>query len=1199
MSRENIDGGIRRENGVNEEKQDKEEESEGQVEESEGQVEEREKENNEESEESEGKENEAKESEENENKETKESEDKETKESEDKESEDSKDKETKERKDKESEDSKDKSKESKDHTSVPKLPLEDNYVLPQGLSDLAVRILTEIHKGTYTCMICTGDIDSESRVWSCPVCSRVFDLECIRDWAMRGSSTAEDRSWRCPACNERIHRLPKRYTCWCGKVVDPVENGPMPHSCGQTCGAALARCVHGCPLECHPGPHAERCTAMGPVMRCHCGREARQVPCSLTPYGRGWGCGAVCGDLMPCGVHRCPRNCHAGLCGPCRVPVVVSCYCGRETRTVDCCDVVAAYGGVRGDAAGAVTGTNDTNIEGTSKPKSVGNPGTSADTAGSINTTNITNDTASATTSTTSADTTTSTKTISTPTDTASTINTTGINTDSNSTNTTSTTTTPTSTTTTNTASTNSDTSTTTGAINPTSTNNDTSTSTTSTTTTPTITSTDSNTISRIAGFSCNQTCDALLSCKLHRCTRECHPWEGPGGHECPRSPRVVTRCPCGKKTQAELGSRPRTRCTDPVATCGGVCGRLLACGVHRCYWRCHEGPCAPCYGAVDLACRCGRAEYAVACRLAQTGYRPVCHHRCMARLSCRRHVCGARCCPYEQAALRRERQRARDIRHGALSPASPVDLGAIEPAHVCTRECGRTLACGLHTCHARCHAGPCPACLESSSVDLVCACGRTVVPAPVRCGTKLPVCPYPCTRQPPCGHRAPPHHCHPDNVACPPCTALVTRPCPCHRHIPVPRVLCSQKTVSCGRPCGLLLPCGVHHCRRVCHPPGHCESTGPTGAPCSQPCGRTLPCGHACRRKCHGGSPCDPDRFPCRVPVLSHCPCGRRSANLPCHALSRGETLQCDDECVREKRNKLMYAALGLGEPTSASSSSSSPSPLLLSKHSLATSTYSDFVLQLYAKQPVWCSSIQKILTGLVSGLSTSKGPSSYHFRPMKTLQRRFIHELAQSYGVFSESQDPEPKRSVFLTATASSHRPRISLSDALAVSRRVDAIEHRRAALRQKTYTLQAAASSDASIDAPAPANAIAISDVFFGVSRDRIHAALCDLWSGPRSDAVAALGDPQIKWIKDGLFAFYGSNYRERSPMAQAELQSLCDEFRSRLIKSNLAMSCCLASIDDEASVVYGERREKKKTTPAKDAGASIDASNFNWY
>jgi len=213
-----------------------------------------------------------------------------------------------------------------------------------------------------------------------------------------------------------------------------------------------------------------------------------------------------------------------------------------------------------------------------------------------------------------------------------------------------------------------------------------------------------------------------------------------------------------------------------------------------------------------------------------------------------------------------------------------------------------------------------------------------------------------------------------------------------------------------------------------------------------------------------------------------------------------------------------------------------------------------------------------------------------------MKTLQRRFIHELAQSYGVFSESQDPEPKRSVFLNATASSHRPRISLSDALAVSRRVDAIEHHRAALRQKTYTLQAAASSDASIDAPAPANAIAISDVFFGVSRDRIHAALCDLWSGPRSDAVAALGDPQIKWIKDGLFAFYGSNYRERSPMAQVELQSLCDEFRGRLTKSNLAMSCCLASIDDEASVVYGERRQKK--APAK-AGASIDASNFDWY
>ena len=35
--------------------------------------------------------------------------------------------------------------------------------------------------------------------------------------------------------------------------------------------------------------------------------------------------------------------------------------------------------------------------------------------------------------------------------------------------------------------------------------------------------------------------------------------------------------------------------CTEDVSPCGDTCGRMLACGIHRCSERCHNGPCGSC----------------------------------------------------------------------------------------------------------------------------------------------------------------------------------------------------------------------------------------------------------------------------------------------------------------------------------------------------------------------------------------------------------------------------------------------------------------------------------------------------------------------------------------------------------------------------------------------------------------------------
>ncbi len=64
--------------------------------------------------------------------------------------------------------------------------------------------------------------------------------------------------WGCPKCRSTYEEkdIPTRYTCFCGKVVDP-EFDPwiVPHSCGETCGRKLKPdCGHQCLILCHPGP---------------------------------------------------------------------------------------------------------------------------------------------------------------------------------------------------------------------------------------------------------------------------------------------------------------------------------------------------------------------------------------------------------------------------------------------------------------------------------------------------------------------------------------------------------------------------------------------------------------------------------------------------------------------------------------------------------------------------------------------------------------------------------------------------------------------------------------------------------------------------------------------------------------------------------------------------------------------------------
>lgn len=216
--------------------------------------------------------------------------------------------------------------------------------------DIATRTHEDISNGVYECPICTAEVTSSAKIWSCKTCWTVFHLTCIKKWAtnegsrsaptqQNGDDTPQPRQWRCPGCNLPKDILPSEYTCWCEKEYDPTSiPGMAPHSCGQTCAKERLvpkKCPHPCELICHAGP-CSPCKRMGPTQECFCGKQSTTRRCLDTNYESGWSCGEPCGKLMGCGHHHCPRSCHEGACASCMEVVEGRCYCGKVKRGIIC-----------------------------------------------------------------------------------------------------------------------------------------------------------------------------------------------------------------------------------------------------------------------------------------------------------------------------------------------------------------------------------------------------------------------------------------------------------------------------------------------------------------------------------------------------------------------------------------------------------------------------------------------------------------------------------------------------------------------------------------------------------------------------------------------------------------------------------------------------------------------------------------------
>jgi len=239
---------------------------------------------------------------------------------------------------------------------VPGKPLEARPRPPQAprtkrmpksqAPDIATRTHEDITNGHYECVICTNEVLPNSKVWSCKTCWSVLHLSCVKRWSRNEVSTHQQRAtengelppprqWRCPGCNLPKEQVPENYTCWCAKEQDPRPIPGLPHSCGQSCSKSRPGCPHPCTSVCHAGP-CPPCGHMGPSIACFCGSETSSRRCVDTNYDSGWSCGKICGDILPCGVHTCPKGCHEGLCLSCEVLIESRCYCGRVERSIPC-----------------------------------------------------------------------------------------------------------------------------------------------------------------------------------------------------------------------------------------------------------------------------------------------------------------------------------------------------------------------------------------------------------------------------------------------------------------------------------------------------------------------------------------------------------------------------------------------------------------------------------------------------------------------------------------------------------------------------------------------------------------------------------------------------------------------------------------------------------------------------------------------
>ncbi|RDL40093.1 uncharacterized protein BP5553_00072 [Venustampulla echinocandica] len=132
--------------------------------------------------------------------------------------------------------------------------------------DIATRTHEDIANRQYECVICTNEVLSNSKIWTCKSCWSVLHLSCVKRWSKNDVSTHQQRAseneelppprqWRCPGCNLPKVDLPETYTCCHHSPVEPnppsaalivLDNGIVVILKTGQCEDATSPCAQPC-----------------------------------------------------------------------------------------------------------------------------------------------------------------------------------------------------------------------------------------------------------------------------------------------------------------------------------------------------------------------------------------------------------------------------------------------------------------------------------------------------------------------------------------------------------------------------------------------------------------------------------------------------------------------------------------------------------------------------------------------------------------------------------------------------------------------------------------------------------------------------------------------------------------------------------------------------------------------------------------
>nr|KAJ3420196.1 FKBP12-associated protein [Polyrhizophydium stewartii] len=441
--------------------------------------------------------------------------------------------------------------------------------------------------------------------------------------------------------------------------------------------------------------------------------------------------------------------------------------------------------------------------------------------------------------------------------------------------------------------------------------------------------------------------------------SRSMESWRCPGCQSFSDRPPTEYRCFCSKTLNP---ARNPYGCPH---SCGQTCRKERQCP-HPCPLECHPGPCPPCdLMAPPIQCFCRKSELHVRCtEMSSIDFTPTCTETLEISCFCGSETKTIRCgepedgyscgkpCQYVYACgvhndrcnkIVQEQCRCGKETIKITCFARDFDASGKPLPLKCARPCGKRLECRRHNCQDTC-------CAKSASQHTCSAvCGKQLA-------CKLHTCMMTC------GHQGKCHDCV-EGVS------FEEQSCHCGRTVMYPPIPCNAPPLKCDHPC------------------------------CTAKCGRVrATCGHTCGEACHGTLEC-PESAICKHAVVLSCPCGNRTKQTLCGATKDKpaslQALECDDSCLRRKRNESLAEALGIDANAAAAAIATAPTAAAVFPDTLirAALTFRDVTLM-----------AERVLAELVADPSRK-----YHYFPKQRFSaaNTLIIELAGCYGFHAQLLD------------------------------------------------------------------------------------------------------------------------------------------------------------------------------------------------